>query len=118
MRYGAETAAKPELRQKRLAAVERLRQKPVLRIDATTGEVFGNLAAQLQVSGRGHSFRVQDLWIASQAIQHGLRLATFHRKDFEDFPAWTPRPDPCPRGLTRPVRGRRRSCRHPRAGVG
>ncbi|MHB8764369.1 MAG: PIN domain-containing protein [Deferrisomatales bacterium] len=86
LRFGAEIAASPELRQKRLAAVERLRQKPVLRIDAATGEVFGALSAQLRASGRGHAFRVQDVWLASQAIQHGLRLATFNRKDFEDVP--------------------------------
>lgn len=86
LRYGAEAAASPELRQKRLAAVERLRQKPVLRIDAATGEIFGSLAAQMKASGRGHSFRVQDVWLASQAVQHGLRLATFNRKDFEDVP--------------------------------
>lgn len=86
LRYGAEAAARPELRQKRLAAVERLRQKPVLRIDAATGEVFGTVAAQLKATGRGHSFRVQDVWLASQAIQHGLRLATFNRRDFEDIP--------------------------------
>lgn len=86
LRFGAEIATSPDLRQKRLAAVERLRQKPVLRIDAATGEIFGSLSAQLRVSGRGHSFRVQDVWLASQAVQHGLRLATFNRKDFEDIP--------------------------------
>jgi len=57
LRFGAETAD-ADLRQKRLAAVERLRQKPVLRIDAATGEVFGSLAAQLRASGRGYAGRL------------------------------------------------------------
>ena len=86
LRYGAEVASSPELRQKRLAAVQRLRQKPLLRIDDATDELFGTLAAQLRASGRSHAFRVQDVWLASQAIQHGLRLATFNGKDFEDIP--------------------------------
>ena len=74
-RYGAEAAASPGLR-----------QKPVLRIDAATGEIFGSLAAKLKVAGRGHLFRVQGVWLASQAVHHGLRRATFHRKDFKDIP--------------------------------
>jgi predicted nucleic acid-binding protein len=44
------------------------------------------LAAHLKTSGRGQNFRMQDLWLASQAIQHGLKLLTHNRKDFEDLP--------------------------------
>jgi len=29
---------------------------------------------------------VQDLWIASQAIQHNLTLLTYNEKDFIDIP--------------------------------
>jgi len=63
-----------------------LLQKPLLVIDETTGDIFGSVAAKLKTQGRGHAFRVQDLWIACQAIQHGLRLLTLNRKDFEDIP--------------------------------
>jgi predicted nucleic acid-binding protein len=86
LKFGAEVARKPEIRQKRLAALHRLRGKPVLRIDETTGEIFGGLAAQIKTSGRSHRYRIQDLWLASQAIQHGFRLLTLNGKDFVDIP--------------------------------
>ncbi len=48
--------------------------------------MFGDLGAVLAKSGRGKDFRVQNLWIASQAVQHGLTVLTHNRKDFEDIP--------------------------------
>ncbi|MHB1231493.1 MAG: PIN domain-containing protein [Burkholderiales bacterium] len=55
-------------------------------VAATTGDVFGGVAAQIKSGGRGHRYRVQDLWLASQAIQHGYRLLTRNKHDFEDIP--------------------------------
>ena len=86
LRFGAEMAKDAGFRQKRLAAVARLMRKPILRIDERTAEVFGALAAQLKQSGRGHQFRVQDLWLSAQAIQHGFRLLTQNVRDFDDVP--------------------------------
>lgn len=86
LKFGAEAAAAPELRQKRLAALQRLRAKPVLRIDEGTGEIFGDLAAHLKSAHKSHRYRIQDLWLASQAVQHGFGLLTLNRKDFEDIP--------------------------------
>ena len=86
LKFGAECAATPAIRQQRLAALARIRVKPVLRIDETTGEIFGSLAAQLKTSGRSHRPRIQDLWLASQAIQHGFVLLTRNLSDFEDIP--------------------------------
>lgn len=88
LKFGAEIARQPDIRQKRLAALNRLRRKPVLRIDEATGEIFGTLAAQVRARAarRQHKYRVQDLWLASQAIQHGFRFLTHNRKDFEDLP--------------------------------
>jgi predicted nucleic acid-binding protein len=86
LKFGAESAQNPDVRQKRLAALRRLQRKPVLLIDGNTAEVFGELVAGVKASGRGHRYRVQDMWIASQAIQHGYRLLTKNRKDFEDIP--------------------------------
>ena len=86
LEFGAQRAASPDLRQKRLVALGQLRKRPVLSIDDTTGEVFGRLAAELAATGRGHQFRIQDLWMASQAVQHGLSLLTRNRKDFADIP--------------------------------
>jgi len=86
LKFGAEIAADAGVKQKRLAALRRLQRKPTLPIDATTGDVFGGVAAQIKSGGRGHRYRVQDLWLASQAIQHGYRLLTRNKHDFEDIP--------------------------------
>jgi predicted nucleic acid-binding protein len=83
---GTENAPTQPLRQKRLAALNRLRKKPTLVIDEETGAIFGSLAAQLRRSGRNADSRIQDVWIASQAIQHGHRLLTRNPGDLEDIP--------------------------------
>ncbi|HXW15633.1 MAG TPA: type II toxin-antitoxin system VapC family toxin [Terriglobia bacterium] len=86
LRFGAEIAADPGIRQQRLAALRRLEHKPLLPIDGTTGTIFGSLAAQIKTAGRQHRYRVQDLWLASQALQHACRLLTRNKHDFEDIP--------------------------------
>src|SRR5208283_3245428 len=63
LRFGAEIAPDPGIRQKRLAALRRLELKPLLQIDGTTGSIFGSLAAQIKAAGRQHRYRVQDLWL-------------------------------------------------------
>lgn len=83
---GAEMAKDPTIRQKRFAALDRLRKKPFVVIDEITGEIFGRLAATLRSAGKDHKYRVQDLWISSQAIQNNLKLLTRNKKDFEDIP--------------------------------
>jgi predicted nucleic acid-binding protein len=86
LKYGAENAKTADLRQKRLAALARLKRKPLLMIDENTGEIFGDIAAEVRKIGSQHHYRVQDLWLASQAIQHGCRFLTHNRKDFADIP--------------------------------
>jgi len=86
LKFGAENTSDMNIRQKRQVALLRLKRKPILRIDETTGEIFGSIAAQMKASGLQHRHRVQDLWIASQAIQHGLTLLTYNEKDFIDIP--------------------------------
>lgn len=80
LKYGAEIAADPSIRQKRL------RRKPLLRIDETTGEIFGGLATHIPGSGRTVRHRVQDLWLTSQAVQFGFKLLTHNEDDFKDIP--------------------------------
>lgn len=86
LKFGAEIANDPDVRQKRLAALRRLQRKPLLMIDAATGITFGELVAALKIKGKGHRQRVQDLWLASQAVQHGFTLLTRNGKDFVDIP--------------------------------
>jgi len=86
LRFGAEIAPDASVRQKRLAALRRLERKPLLTIDGATGGIFGSLAAQIRAAGRQHRYRVQDLWLASQALQHSFRLLTRNARDFEDIP--------------------------------
>ncbi len=86
LKFGVEVTPDLHIRQKRQAALHRLKRKPLLRIDETTGEIFGSLAAQLKGLGRQHRYRAQDLWLASQAVQHGMFLLTYNEKDFSDIP--------------------------------
>ena len=86
LRFGAEIAQDSGIRQKRLAALRRLQRKPHLPIDSGSGEIFGSLASAIKTAGRQHRYRVQDLWLASQAVQHGFGLLTRNRRDFADIP--------------------------------
>lgn len=87
LRLGIELARDPGIRQKRLATYRRMMRKPLLPIDADTADVFGELAGLLAKDGaRAHRTRVQDIWLASQAIQHGLGLVTRNPADFADIP--------------------------------
>ncbi len=57
---GVALAHNEPVRQRRRAALTRLQSKPVLLIDAVTGEVYGTLSAALQRAGRGsHRHRAQ-----------------------------------------------------------
>ena len=86
LRFGAEIVQDPGIRQRRLIALRRLARRPLLPIDGNTGDIFGSLAAQIRAAGRQHRYRVQDLWLASQALQHDCRLLTRNPHDFEDIP--------------------------------
>jgi len=86
LRFGAEIAPDAGARQRRLAALRRLERKPLLWIDGTTGGIFGSLAAQIRAAGRQHRYRIQDLWLASQALQHNCHFLTRNRHDFKDIP--------------------------------
>ncbi len=86
LRFGAEITRNPATRLRRLAALQLLERKSLLQIDGATGVIFGSLAAQIKTMGRQHRYRVQDLWLASQAVQHSCRLLTRNGHDFEDIP--------------------------------
>jgi predicted nucleic acid-binding protein len=84
--FGLELLKPGPLKQRALVMLRRLRRKPQLRITVETGETFGTLAAKLRRSGKDPHVRVNDLWLAAQAVQRDFRLLTSNRKDFADIP--------------------------------
>lgn len=84
--FGIGLMTNPKSKQRASAMLRRLRRKPLLRITRETGEIFGKLAAELQRAGRSTNFRVQDLWLAAQAIQRNFTILTSNGKDFMDVP--------------------------------
>jgi hypothetical protein len=86
IRFGLELMTNTRQKQRAMAMLRRMRRKPLLRITGETAEVFGRVAAQLTRAGRGHDIRVQDLWLAAQAIQRKFTLITINEKDFKDIP--------------------------------
>jgi predicted nucleic acid-binding protein len=86
LRFGAELLRSGPQKQRALAMLRRLRRKPQLRLTVETAEAFGMLAAKLRKTGRDPDVRVNDLWLAAQAIQRDFHLLTANPKDFGDIP--------------------------------
>jgi predicted nucleic acid-binding protein len=96
MQFGLELLPAGARKQKAAAALRRLRRKPQLRITVETAEVFGALAAKLKRARRDPHVRINDLWLAAQAIQRNLNLLTSNPKDFKDIPGLKMIALPCP----------------------
>jgi predicted nucleic acid-binding protein len=86
IRFGLELLKAGALKQRATAALHRLRRKPQLRITLETAEVFGLLAAKLRKARRGPQVRINDLWLAAQAIQRDFSLLTANPRDFKNVP--------------------------------
>jgi predicted nucleic acid-binding protein len=86
IRFGLELLRPGARKQRATTMLRRLRRKPQLRITIETAETFGSLAAKLRKAGRDPRVRVNDLWLAAQAIQRGFRLLTSNAKHFADIP--------------------------------
>lgn len=85
IRFGVDLLPPGPKKQRAMVLLRRLRRKPQLRITVETAETFGMLAARLRKAGRDPDVRINDLWLAAQAIQHDCRLLTFNGKDFADI---------------------------------
>jgi predicted nucleic acid-binding protein len=85
LRFGIELMTDARLKQRALTMLRRMKRKPLMRITAETAEVFGILAAKLTRNGRGADFRIQDLWLAAQAVQRKFTLLTGNGKHFRDI---------------------------------
>jgi predicted nucleic acid-binding protein len=86
IQFGLEMLRAGALKQKAAATLRRLRRKPQLRITVETAELFGILAARLKKAGRDADFRINDLWLAAQAIQRDFTLLTSNPRDFANIP--------------------------------
>jgi len=86
IRYGIDLMKDARQKQRAMTTLRRMRRKPLLRITSEIGEVFGMIAAKLTQAGRGADFRIQDLWLAAQAIQRDFTVLTANAKDFKDVP--------------------------------
>ena len=86
IQFGLELLRSGLQKQRASAMLRRLRRKPQLRITVDTAETFGVLAAKLRKAGKDPYIRVNDLWLAAQAIQRHFRLLTWNAKDFADIP--------------------------------
>ena len=86
VRFGVELMTNARQRQRAMATFRRMRRKPLLRITGETAEVFGVIAAELTRLGRSADLRVQDLWLAAQALQRNFTVLTANAKDFRDVP--------------------------------
>jgi predicted nucleic acid-binding protein len=56
------------------------------RLKPVTASAFGILAAFMKQSGRSPRTRVNDIWIAAQAMENDYALLTANLKDFEGLP--------------------------------
>lgn len=86
IRFGVELLSPGRQKQRAVAMLRRLGRKPQLRITVETAGTFGALAAKLKKTGKDPHVRVNDLWLAAQAIQRDFRLLTSNAKDFADIP--------------------------------
>jgi predicted nucleic acid-binding protein len=86
IQFGVELLVAGPQKQRAASMLRRLRRKLQLRITLETAETFGRLAAAIRRAGRDPHVRVNDLWLAAQAIQRGFSLLTSNARDFRDVP--------------------------------
>lgn len=81
-------AFKANWTQERLESLEeRIRSAVVIPYDGEISKIYGKLKSRLKTpSGSDRVVGSNDLWIASCAVRHSLKLITNNRKHFEDIP--------------------------------
>lgn len=83
--HGVHRAADTATRARRSAWVENLLSSfPSLPIDLSTARVHAQLSAELARSGQ--PIGAHDLWLAAQAVTHGLTMATYNVREFRRVP--------------------------------
>jgi predicted nucleic acid-binding protein len=82
LEFGAQLPADAVERAQRTILLRQVEQIPVLDITRHTAQSFGLLATLMKQAGRNPRPRYNDLWIASQAHEHGYPLLTSNPDDF------------------------------------
>ena len=81
--FGVESCTDSATRMLRIRSLGSLQQRPVLAVSSLTATAFGILAAFMKQSARSPGTRVNDIWIAAQAMEKDYALLTANLKDFE-----------------------------------
>lgn len=84
--FGVQSCADPAERARRAAVLRQIELRPTLDVTAQTASAFGLLCASVKSTGRSPRPRMNDLWIAAQAIENGYALMTLNQRDFADLP--------------------------------
>lgn len=84
--FGVHMCADLSERARRAAVLRQIELRPTLDVTAQTASAYGMLCAAVKAAGRSPRPRMNDLWIAAQAIENGYTLMTLNQKDFEDLP--------------------------------
>lgn len=84
--FGVHACTDPTERARRAAVLRQIELRPTLDITAQTASAFGLLCASVKSAGRSPRPRMNDLWIAAQAIENGHTLMTLNERDFADLP--------------------------------
>jgi predicted nucleic acid-binding protein len=82
LEYGAQHPNDAMERAQRMIVLRQAEQMPVLEVTRRTAQSFGLLATLMKQAGRNPRPRYNDLWIASQAHEHGYAVLTSNPDDF------------------------------------
>lgn len=84
--FGVQSCGDPAERARRAAVLRQIELRPTLDVTAQSASAFGLLCASVKAAGRSPRPRMNDLWIAAQAIENGYALMTLNQRDFADLP--------------------------------
>ena len=83
LEYGAQYPSDALERAQRMTVLRGVEQIPVLEITRRTAQSFGLLATMMRQGGRNPRPRYHDLWIASQAHEHGYAVLSSNPDDYK-----------------------------------
>jgi tRNA(fMet)-specific endonuclease VapC len=83
--YGVHRALDAGMQARRAAWAEAVLERfPLLPVDLASARVHARIWAEL--ARQGKPIGPNDLWLAAQALAHGLTMVTYHIREFERIP--------------------------------